>query len=187
MDREVIYRKTAKGQEEMATRAYQLSSRERSILVLVDGKRTGAELIDKSLHFGNSEAYLDSMLAAGFIEVATVETPAAPTSIPPRPAPSHEPSVLPARPKPPIAAPTVSSNTMVETANFARHFLLRILGPDGDELAARIESSRNLRDLTLALTRGRDALQALIGRRKAEEFWHGVRERLPQVPPFTDQ
>ena len=191
MDRKVIYRKTAKGQEEMATRAHHLPSRERSILVLVDGKRTGEELIDKSRHFGDGEGYLDRLIATGFVEAIT-ETPNV------IPAPSIPPDLsLTTRTQPSRAATgaarstqttqSISANTLTDTINFARHFLLRALGPDADELAARIESSRNLKDLTQTLTKGRDALAALVGRRKAEEFWQGIRDRLPQIPPFSTQ
>ena len=82
MDEKVIYRKTAKGQEEMATRAHRLPARERSVLVLVDGKRTGAELIEKSRHFGDSESFLDRLIETGFIEAATNDSIASAPSLP---------------------------------------------------------------------------------------------------------
>jgi hypothetical protein len=186
MDKNVIYKKTAKGQEEMATRVHHLPSRDRSILVLVDGKRTGAELIDKSRHFGDGESFLERLFASGFIEAVSADEhtvdPApelkSATRIAPQP-------TAPTRTRLPASTASVSGNALTETINFARHFLLGVLGPDADELAARIESSRNLKDLTQTLTRGREALVALAGRRKADEFWLGVRDRLPHIPPVS--
>ena len=48
MDASAIYRKTAKGPEEMATCAHRPPARERSLLVLVDGRSTGAQLLAKT-------------------------------------------------------------------------------------------------------------------------------------------
>jgi hypothetical protein len=182
MDRKVIYRKTAKGQEEMATRVHHLPSRERSILVLVDGKRTGAELIDKSQHFGDGEAFLDHLIATDFVEpVADSPHAAAPPSDLRNETPSPAVSPPPVRHRAPANLGSATTITLTETINFARHFLFGALGPDADELAARIESARNLRELAQTLAKGREALAVLAGRRKADEFWQGILARLPQV------
>jgi hypothetical protein len=181
MDKQAIYRKTSKGQEEMATRVHRLPARERSVLVLVDGKRNGKELIDKGVHFGDSEAFLSHLIESGFVE--PVE-PAAKINVPTLAAPIQNPVPV-ARPVVSVA-PKISSQTpaalnlsMAHAVAFARHFLLDTLGPDADALTARIEASRSLPELILALDKSRDAVQVFAGKRKAELYWEELRARLP--------
>jgi hypothetical protein len=184
MDPKVIYRKTDKGQEEMATRVHHLPSRERSILVLVDGKRTGAELVEKSRHFGDGEAFLNHLVETGFVEPVADGARLPPPASELRhvtPSPAVSPAPVTVRPRSPASPGSASTIALTETINFARHFLLGALGPDADELAARLESSRNLKELAQTLAKGREALAVLAGRRKADEFWQGVLARLPQV------
>ena len=186
MDRQVIYRKTAKGLEEMATRAYRLPARERSLLILVDAKRNAQELIDNSRHLGDSSTFLEHLFNEGFIEPVG--------SLSAEPTPPAEAGPTDASAPPPITKPVVGTATTVltpaarkEVINFARKVLFDNLGPDADTLAARIEASRNQSELYQALEKGRDALQAIVGRRKAEEFWQGVVARLPANPPPLSQ
>jgi hypothetical protein len=191
MDKQAIYRKTFKGQNEMTTRAFRLPARERSVLVLVDGKRNGAELIDRGVHFGDSEAFLDHLIEAGFIEpVAPPQksnTPLASKSAASLASvqPPKTVSPQPPKPVPPVAskirsqAPVLPSHSMAHTINFARHFLLEALGPEADALTVRIEASRSLPELALALEKSRDALQVIAGKRKAELFWQEIKARLP--------
>ena len=179
MERQVIYRKTAKGQEEMATRAYHLPSRERSLLVLIDGKRPTDELVEKSRHLGDSSAFLDHLLATGFIEPVGGSTAQAnAVAIDPS---SGTSSTLAPKVAIPTAPAALSVSARQEVIRFARLFLFDTLGPDADMLAARIEASRNQHELALALGKGVDALRAIAGRRKAEEFWQGVVARMPQI------
>lgn len=173
MDRQAIYRKTAKGQEEMATRAFKLPARERSLLVLVDGKSTGAQLLARTAHLGDPGAFLEHLIADGFVEAvgapaaASQPIPAAPAAVP-RPSPAASASR-------PSAAPGAVPR---EAVNFARRYLIDTLGPDADALTARLEACRDRREAVAQLEKCRDALQSIAGRRKAEEFWNGVDGRL---------
>ncbi len=169
MNPHITYKKTAKGLEEMATRAHRLAARERSILVLVDGRSTGAELIAKGRSFGDSEAFLNRLLEAGFIEPAGGGASSVPGSqaLPER-VPTSPGNAIPAAPSP---------TSLREAINFARHFLFETLGPDADTLASRIESARNGVELTAALEKGRDAIAAIAGRRKSELYWEGIAAR----------
>jgi hypothetical protein len=181
MDKQAIYRKTLKGQDEMTTRAYRLPARERSVLVLVDGKRNGTELIAKGIHFGDSEAFLGHLLESGFIEpiapAEKIKAPAATASV--------LALVQPAKPAAPLVAkvrsttPASTNLSMALAVEFARHFLLNTLGPDADALTARIEASRSLPELLLALENSRDAVQVFAGKRKAESYWDELNARMP--------
>lgn len=61
------FQKTEKGREEIATRKYGLSLRLRSILLLIDGKRTCEELVQAYPGLGLSDALLNDLEGQGFI------------------------------------------------------------------------------------------------------------------------
>jgi hypothetical protein len=65
-----IYRKTDKGQREIATREFRLPPRARSALIMVDGKRNDAEL--RALIAQQAEETLAALLEQGFIELTAV-------------------------------------------------------------------------------------------------------------------
>ena len=56
------YDKTDKGREEIATRKHQLTNRLRSLLVMVDGKQSAAELLKKLAAIGLDETSLQELL-----------------------------------------------------------------------------------------------------------------------------
>ncbi|GAB4179841.1 MAG: hypothetical protein OHK0026_13360 [Rhodocyclaceae bacterium] len=68
MDARAIYRKTDKGRDEMARRSYGLPARVRSLLILVDGRRSLRELIEQGRHFGDAEGFLRQLVEGGFVE-----------------------------------------------------------------------------------------------------------------------
>lgn len=61
------YQKTDKGREEIATRKYGLSLRLRSILLLVDGKKSGADLITTYPGLGLTDVLLLELERQGYI------------------------------------------------------------------------------------------------------------------------
>lgn len=89
-----IYDKTSKGKEEIATRKYQLATRLRTLLVLVDGRRTEEELLRNVVGLGLDADALAQLVEHGYIVLATsyveAELPpaeaAAPTAAIPAPA-----------------------------------------------------------------------------------------------------
>lgn len=64
---ESILYKTADGVAEMATRVRRLSQRHRTVLFLVDGKRSAAEVQRMAVAAGASEALLDELLSLGLV------------------------------------------------------------------------------------------------------------------------
>lgn len=65
---DLTYDKTEKGREEILSRKYQLATRLRSLLVMVDGKQNKQQLLAKVVALGLTENHLDELLALGFIE-----------------------------------------------------------------------------------------------------------------------
>ena len=65
-----VYRKTAKGQAEIDTRAHRLLPRLRQALILVDGRKPDTEL--EKLILADPKATLESLERDGFIEIDPV-------------------------------------------------------------------------------------------------------------------
>jgi hypothetical protein len=153
MNEKAIYRKTVKGQEEVATRGNQLSARVRTLLVMVDGKSSGAELLAKGKAFGDAAAFIEQLVAGGFIEAIEAA----------------------------VAVPGAPDVSLEEIKQFASHQVIDRLGPTADALTLTLESAGTVAELGAALVTCRDAIQAVAGRRKAEEFWTAVAARMPQA------
>lgn len=65
----LIFDKTDKGREEIATRQYQLSTRLRTLLVLVDGRQSNENLLKKVSGLGLNDASLKELADNGFIQI----------------------------------------------------------------------------------------------------------------------
>lgn len=75
----LIYDKTDKGREEIATRKYQLASRIRTLLVMVDGKQTEDDLLKKVAGLGLGQQNINDLIEQQFIAAVTT-APAAVTA-----------------------------------------------------------------------------------------------------------
>ncbi|MBV8634985.1 MAG: hypothetical protein JO002_10880, partial [Burkholderiaceae bacterium] len=100
---QLVFDKTPKGQEEIATRKHGLPSRLRSLLVLVDGKTNVEGLVKKVTGLGLNEESIAELLEQEFIAPHEGATPAPSTAIPaaapvaaPAPAASPAPAATPA-------------------------------------------------------------------------------------------
>jgi hypothetical protein len=158
MDLQSAYRKTPKGEQEIATRASGLSARVRSVLIMVDGRVTGADLLKRATALGDGNALVGTLVDGGFIESASgpVGTPAAMSTNPTEFSPAHG-----------------------EAVRFASHFIVEALGPAYDELGGRIEACRDPAKLLHLLEGVRDVIASNAGKKKAEAFWAGVTTKLP--------
>lgn len=65
-----IFDKSDKGREEIATRKYHLASRLRTLLVLMDGKHSVEDLLQKVSGLGLNQQSIDELLENGFIHAA---------------------------------------------------------------------------------------------------------------------
>lgn len=259
MDLKAVYKKTQKGLEEMAQRTV-LGMRERTLLVMVDGKTTAADLLARAQHMPDPQGLLAKLIEGGFIAADASAAPATAAASAPAAAAPQDQRIMqdtmryaerfldevlgpeadllaeaigrcktmpelrtrlektrdaiagmgkkrraeefwanvearlegrpppapaaPAAPPAPAAKPATAAQpqpSVQEAVRFARRFVLEALGPQGDELVEAIEKCRTLPELRLALGKCRDALQVGAGKRKAEEFWSGVEQRLPEA------
>ncbi len=148
----IIFRKSAKGVAEIETRAHRLVPRMRSMLILVDGKRSDADLT--ALMPEHAAATLASLLAQGFVELV------APPDLP---APGTTRAAVPSAA--PNAAPSFDAvrRTVVRA-------LTDTVGPDAETLALRIERTHHIEDLRLLLPQVVQTVGNMRGRAAAEAF-----------------
>jgi hypothetical protein len=158
MDLNTVYRKTQKGQEEIAQRTV-LGMRERTLLVMVDGKATVAQLLARAQHMPDPPALLAKLIDGGFI--------AADAAAAPNPAAASASSQAPAQAQ---AAPP-EQQVMQQTMRYAERFLDQVLGPQSEALAEAIAKCKTLPELRTRLEKTRDVIEGMGKKRRAEEFW----------------
>jgi hypothetical protein len=152
MDPEQVLSKTDKGREEIATRAHHLDAKHRRILILVDGTSTAGAIAAKVAGFDDGLAVLDDLLSAGFVAGAgAAVAPPAPTA-------------------PAAAAPPAATDSLESLKRLACGQIERLMGPDGDPLALRIEKAGSREEFLAEARKVHAALSAFLGPKKADLF-----------------
>ena len=164
----IIYRKSSKGQREIETREHRLPPRLRSALILVDGKRSDADL--NTLVMQPAET-LAALLEQGFIEVAGTTAAREPAR------PAAAPAAAPGAVARPAGAPAAAASAAAaagpafeERRRAAVRALNDLLGPAAETLAIRIEKARSADDLRPLLVSGAQLIANFRGRSAAEAF-----------------
>lgn len=168
MELNAVYKKTQKGLEEMAQRTV-LGMRERTLLVMVDGKTTAADLLARAHHMPDPQGLLAKLIDGGFI--------APDTSI------AAAPSAAPTAAGAATAAAPTEQRILQETIRYAEHFLDEVLGPQADVLAEAVGKCKTLPELRVRLEKTRDVIAGMGKKRRSEEFWANVEARLEGKPP----
>lgn len=159
----VIYHKSAKGAEAIATRQHGLSPKLRSMLIMIDGKR-GVDDLRLSQILGDTEQLLGQLLDQGFIEPFALVAPA--------PAATSAPAPL-------AAASGKQSGSLLDAQRFVVRRLTDILGPNAEELCLRIEAARNLHDFQTAVARAEGMLRQYVSSHTAAEFMAEAQAHMP--------
>lgn len=179
-----VYRKSSKGQQEIETRANRLGPRLRTALILVDGRRSDADL--RALIQLEADATLLALLEGGYIEVvsagpvatpvvaAAVQAPRATLPSPAAPAGAAVPAAtgVAAAPGAPAvaAAPQINPAAIADRRRLAVRHLTDNLGPMAEDLALRIEKTRSWPELRAELELGRTVLARARGGAAAARF-----------------
>lgn len=167
IQKNLVYRKSAKGTEAIATRQHGLGPKLRSLLILVDGKRGFEELVRLSQILGDTEELLGQLLDQGFIEpVAGTTAAAAPVA-----APASAPAPL-------TAAPAIK---LIDAQRFVSRRLTDLLGPNAEDLCLRIEAARNLKEFQAAVGRAEGILRQYKSAHTAAEFAADVQAHMPSA------
>ena len=168
------YARTEKGAAEVAQRSQAIPARARSLLLMIDGKSTGAQLLEKLAAFPNSGELLQLLETEGYIGPvdgggAAVSAPAA--------APASAASVTAA---PPAASPGTGSGAGIGAAKrFMIRSLHEIFGPDADSLTGKVDLAQTTEDLRKLAEKHRELMASMGSRRKADAYWQGIEELLP--------
>lgn len=157
MDMTTVYAKTAKGQDEISSRANKLGHKLRLVLILVDGKLSVAEHQAKAGALGDVVSLMAELERGGFIERlgrGGATAPAAPGSTA-APAP-----VAPAGPGLPLPELRQKLNKLIHD----------YLGPDGDAFTEKIENCRTREEVRAYYASVQVAFREILGRRRSEEL-----------------
>jgi hypothetical protein len=141
-----VYAKTAKGQEEISTRAWKLPQKQRLVLILVDGKLSVAQHREKAGPLGDVVAILEELERGGFIA---------------------RPAAAPAAPAAPAAAGGLPLKDVTRNLNRLIH---DYLGPDGDMFTEKIEKCRTREEVLSYYGSVQVAFREILGTRRAEEL-----------------
>lgn len=159
-----IYRKTEKGQVEIETRALRLAPRLRTVLILIDGRRTDNEL--RPLIPGDATGAFQSLLQDGFVEVVRVVEERAT----PRPAP----------PPAPPGSNDAARRQLDQRKRDAVRALLDQVGPLGEAVAVRLEKCSDWSDLKPTLELARQVLEYARGSAAAQDYARRFIESAPE-------
>jgi hypothetical protein len=153
MGRETVYRKTASGSEAIAKRSPALGPRERSLLIMIDGRRGSGELAA----LGDLDAMLPALLAHGFIE-----------PVPEQPKEAKGPDSK----APDSVAPSDGDGTLSVSAaqRLAVRRLNDLLGPAAVDMCMRLEKARTAQEYLAALRQVEGSLRQAIGAEAASRF-----------------
>jgi len=160
MDKDTRYRKTGSGVDAIATRQPGLATRQRSLLILVDGRRTAGELAMLTAAFGDTEELLQALLSQGFIE-AVDQVHAVPSG----------PAPLASAPAPLVAAAAVP---LAKARSLASRRLIDLLGPGASELCVKLEATRTAEEFRGTLRRVEGILREVVGSQRATQFVNEV-------------
>jgi hypothetical protein len=190
MDHSQVLIKTAKGKEEVRTKAFNLSPSLRRLLLLVDGQSTVATTLSRLAALGGDvETELDALLAEGF--VAPQESRAALSSDGLRDCARRGEQVPSLQDAPPTGrAPTPPPAFNLEKAKgFARFIVLGYLGPVGAHRVERIDAARSAAQLRAELRDLREILPRLLQKRQAKRVWDQLEPLMlsagTQVPTWS--
>lgn len=154
-----VYRKSIAGQEALARRDPALTMRHRSLLIMVDGKRSAEELGRLAAGAGEFESLMDALSDLGMIEPVAV-TPSAP-------APATGPSPAPAVPGAQASAPAL---TLPQAQRVAVRRLTDLLGPSAEDLCMKLEATRTPKDFMALVKRAEDMLRNVKGDAAADSL-----------------
>ena len=174
-ERNLVYHKSEKGSEAIATRQHGLAPKLRSMLIMVDGKRGFDELAKVAQMLGDTEQLLGQLLDQGFIEPVAGSAPVADKHS--GPAAETAPAPLTSAPAP--LAPAAAAISLRDAQRFVSHRLTDLLGPNAEEFCLRIEGARNVHDFRVAVTRAEGMIRQFRGANTAAEFAAEVQAHMP--------
>lgn len=163
----IIFDKTDKGREEIATRKFHLAPKMRTLLVMIDGKQSVDELMQKIGGLGFTPESLNELMSDGFVhQVAAIETPDAA-------APAPTPGPVPAAPAPMSA----NANQFQALYHFYTETIKSTIGLRGYGLQLKVEKASSVDELREL----RDPYLEAVLKAKGKEMAQSLRGRLDEL------
>ncbi|AOS80406.1 MULTISPECIES: hypothetical protein [Hydrogenophaga] len=172
MDKQLIFFKTDQGREALTSRPAGLGPRLRSLLIMVDGKRSVAEF-DKLLG-ADAAPLLEQLAAQGWVESDAATTGAALNG-----AAGAAGGAVSGVPVLTDAVPAAPALPFADARRLVVRFVNDQLGPMGEPLAMRVEGCKTPADLQAILPRVRDGLLNFKNAATVAQFDQDVASRLP--------
>ncbi|HJV74022.1 MAG TPA: hypothetical protein VJ654_07365 [Noviherbaspirillum sp.] len=159
-----VFDKTEKGREEITTRKYQLAPRLRTLLVMIDGKQSADELLQKVGGLGLNQESIGELLENGFIHVIAAPAPVATKeTVVPTPEP------IPEAPNTPVS----NANQFQALYQFYTETIKSMIGLRGYSLQLKVEKASSVEDFrelrqpyldAVLKAKGNEIAQSLAGR-----------------------
>jgi hypothetical protein len=162
LDDWLVYAKTAKGVAEIGSRSGAVSLAARRVLIMIDGKRTVAELAPLA-RTGEIGTIIEQLEAQGMVHPAPAGADAPTTAAPLEPADD-------------LGEDRLVSNFEVVKRRAVRELSDR-LGPDAEVMAVRIEHSRSTDELRQRLHEAERLVAGMLGDAHAQDFLRALRRR----------
>jgi hypothetical protein len=198
LDKNATYHKSEKGLEAIATRHHgALTPRQRSMLILIDGRRSYVQLARMAQVLGDPEQLMAQLEAAGYIESGPPRTgpptgPAplldstwgylsGPTPLDSGPAPLNsrppgsDSGAMPLDSGPgTLVGPTALAVPLDKARRVAVTKLKDLLGPEADDLCERLQAASTPHEFRAAVRRTEAVLRVLVGPELAAQFTRDV-------------
>lgn len=173
--RDTAYRKSGKGAEAIASRLHGLSPRLRSLLIVVDGKKTGQDLLKFAAHLGDADAMATELIDGGFIEpVPGTDTPGT-KPVEGGGVARQAVATTPAEP----TAQTQPGVTLPQAKRLATRLLIELMGPMADDACISIESAKNPDQFMSAVRKAHGLVRSFQGEGAASKFREEVEANFP--------
>lgn len=164
IDEQLVYAKTPKGVAEVAARSGGLSLAARRVLILIDGKRTVAELAPLARP-GEIASILEGLESQGFVQ----------------PLNSAAVRAAAAEPAGTESGDELADERLVATLEAVKRRAVRELsdrlGPDAEVMAVRIEQCRTPDELRQRLHEAERLVAGILGDAQGQDFLRALRRR----------
>ncbi|HRX71655.1 MAG TPA: hypothetical protein P5329_10860 [Candidatus Competibacteraceae bacterium] len=158
-----MYIKTVKGQEEIQNRTHKLPVNLRKLLIMVNGRSTAREMIERLTSLGDMTLAFAELEAGGFITFHTSPTPL--TAV----ASGSADRVLPDLSLTgEVAEPRFNLD---KAKSFTRSILLGAIGPSAGRRIERVEATTTAEELRVELEAIYEMLPKVLSKRQAEQTW----------------
>lgn len=161
MSPSAVYRKSDKGTAELSGGQRTLAPRLRQALIMVNGKLTGAQLVEMLGGPVTGLALINELETNGYIESAGGGSAGAGAS--------SSMATVDTRPTPLDAGP-IDPKKLLAAQRMATRLLTDALGPAADDLASRIERAKTREEVEKLFTLAANTVREVAGRNRSEAF-----------------